>query len=100
MGMVLALALTAASPQEDEPRILEAAARLATQVQLRPTVQQGAPRVLQRIPKAVKIAMVAGGGMMFYFALRRHGDFGSDASFLTLATGAGIASFGAMLLVL
>ena len=62
-GLALALALTAGQLQADEPRILYSGARLAAEVQLQRTVQQGNRRAIQRIPRAAKIAMVVGGAV-------------------------------------
>ena len=71
-GLVLALALAAGQPQADEPRILDSAARLAAEVQLQQSVQRGGRRAIQRIPRAVKIAMVVAGAAVFYVVFLRH----------------------------
>ena len=90
MGLALALALAASQPQTDEPRILDSAARLAAEVQLQRTVQQRNRRAIQRIPRAAKIAMVAGGVAMLYVAYQ-HVDHSSNAKMWTIVAGASTA---------
>ena len=91
----VAMLHAASQPQADEPRILEAAARLAAEVRLQQTDdRQGGDnrRAIQRIPLPAQIAMVAGGAVAFYLGLREHGDCGCAKSILVM-TGSG-ASMG------
>lgn len=96
--MALALALAAASqPQMDEPRILDSAARLAAEVQLQRSVQQGNRRAIQRIPRGAKIAMVAAGSVLFYVGYH-HVESSSNAKIWTMTAGVGTLGLGALLL--
>lgn len=96
MGMALALALAASAPQVDEPRILDAAAHLAAGVQLQR--QPVRPRGIRSIPKAAKIAMVAGGAVLLYVGYWNV-DHNIKKKVWTMSTGGALVGFGAGLLV-
>ena len=96
-GLVLALALAASQPQADEPRILDSAARLAAEVQLQQSVQRGGRRAIQRIPRAVKIAMVVAGAAVFYIGYH-HVETSWNKKIWTMAVGASTLGLGAVLL--
>ncbi len=98
MGMALALALVAAPPQADEPRILEAAAQLAAETQLQQTVQQGNRRAIQRIPHAAKVAMIAGGAAVMYFSAW-NADQSPNTQLLGMVAGVGIVGLGVALML-
>ena len=95
MGMALALALAASQPQE--PRILDSAARLAAEVQLQQSVQQGNRRAIQRIPRGAKIAMVAAGSVLIYVGYQ-HVESDWTKKIWTMTAGAGTLGLGALLL--
>ncbi len=90
VAMMHAFNATASPAQADRPSILESAARLATEVQLQQPGRQGNRQAIQRIPLPVQIAMVAGGSVLFYLALRQHGDCGCS-SMIWAMTGTGAA---------
>ena len=92
-GLALALALAAGQPQADEPRILDSAARLAGEVQLQQSVQQGGRRAIQRIPRGAKIAMVAGGAVLLYVGFH-HVERRWNTKLWTMAVGAGTLGLG------
>lgn len=96
MGFALALALAAGPVQADEPRILESAARLAAEVQLHQTVQQGGRPRMRRMPFGAKAAMIAGGATLFYFSAVNLDYNGSLAG---VAAGAAFVVLGVALMV-
>ena len=80
---------TAVSAQADEPRILEAAARIAAETRLQQP-DRDERRAIQRIPLAAQIAMVVGGSALFYLTLREYGDCGCPSAIWGM-TGSGAA---------
>lgn len=89
-------------PQADQPRILEAAARLASEVRLQQADdRQGGDnrRAVQRIPLPAQIAMVAGGAVAFYLGQREYGDCGCAKSVLVMTGGGAAVGLGVTLML-